>query len=132
MLNVITSTYIMKLINFINLFYFQEEIIFLNLCWIRIRFSNFFQVLLGSGLRWAGSTSVRWTLANISNRWLYCTVDALSLTKFPYCVRLFAAFLDHGPQFVLRLVIVVLNGIAHNGVYHRGTDTGYCYVLYSE
>ena len=28
MLNVITSTYIMKLINFINLFYFQEEIIF--------------------------------------------------------------------------------------------------------
>jgi hypothetical protein len=34
--------------------------------------------------------------------------------------RLFAAFLDHGPQFVLRLVIVVLNGIAHNGVYHRG------------
>lgn len=34
--------------------------------------------------------------------------------------RLFAAFLDHGPQFVLRLVIVVLNGIAHNGVYHKG------------
>ena len=77
----------MKLINFINLFYFQEEIIFLNLCWIRIRFSNFFQVLLGSGLRWAGSTSVRWTFANISNRWLYCRY-ALSLLTVSGCLRL--------------------------------------------
>ena len=33
--------------------------------------------------------------------------------------KYFTAFLDHGPQFVLRLVIVVLVGIAQNGVYNR-------------
>jgi len=30
-----------------------------------------------------------------------------------------AGFLDHGPHFVLRLVIVVLIGISHSGVYKR-------------
>ena len=33
--------------------------------------------------------------------------------------KYFTAFLDHGPQFVLRLVIVVLVGIAQSGVYNR-------------
>jgi len=33
--------------------------------------------------------------------------------------RLFAAFLDHGPQFVLRVVVVVLNGLPHRGQYGR-------------
>jgi len=33
--------------------------------------------------------------------------------------KYFTAFLDHGPQFVLRLVIVVLVGISQNGVYSR-------------
>jgi len=33
--------------------------------------------------------------------------------------KFFAGFLDHGPHFVLRLVIVVLVGISQNGVYSR-------------
>eukprot|EP00092_Neocalanus_flemingeri_P002364 GFUD01002529.1.p1 GENE.GFUD01002529.1~~GFUD01002529.1.p1 ORF type:complete len:445 (-),score=110.94 GFUD01002529.1:454-1788(-) len=33
--------------------------------------------------------------------------------------KFFAGFLDHGPHFVLRLVIVVLVGIAQGGVYQR-------------
>ena len=33
--------------------------------------------------------------------------------------KLFAGFLDHGPHFVLRLVIVVLIGLAQGGVYNR-------------
>ena len=33
--------------------------------------------------------------------------------------KFFAGFLDHGPHFVLRLVIVVLIGIAQGGVYQR-------------
>ena len=33
--------------------------------------------------------------------------------------KFFAGFLDHGPNFVLRLVIVVLVGIAQGGVYQR-------------
>jgi len=33
--------------------------------------------------------------------------------------RLFAAFLDHGPQFILRVVVVVLNGLPHRGLYRR-------------
>jgi len=33
--------------------------------------------------------------------------------------KYFTAFLDHGPHFVLRLVIVVLVGIAEGGVRHR-------------
>ena len=33
--------------------------------------------------------------------------------------KYFTAFLDHGPQFVLRLVIVVLVGVSQNGVYSR-------------
>jgi len=34
--------------------------------------------------------------------------------------KFFAGFLDHGPNFVLRLVIVVLVGISQNGIYSRG------------
>ena len=33
--------------------------------------------------------------------------------------KLFAGFLDHGPHFVLRLVIVVLIGLSQGGVYNR-------------
>ena len=33
--------------------------------------------------------------------------------------KYFTAFLDHGPHFVLRLVIVVLVGISQRGVYTR-------------
>jgi hypothetical protein len=33
--------------------------------------------------------------------------------------KYFTAFLDHGPHFVLRLVIVVLVGISQGGVYNR-------------
>jgi len=33
--------------------------------------------------------------------------------------RFFAGFLDHGPHFVLRLVIVCLSGIAQGGIYQR-------------
>ena len=33
--------------------------------------------------------------------------------------KCFAGFLDHGPHFVLRLVIVTLIGISQNGVYQR-------------
>jgi hypothetical protein len=33
--------------------------------------------------------------------------------------RFFAGFLDHGPHFVLRLVIVCLSGISQGGVYQR-------------
>jgi len=33
--------------------------------------------------------------------------------------KYFTAFLDHGPQFVLRLVLVVLVGVAERGVYSR-------------
>ena len=35
--------------------------------------------------------------------------------------KLFAGFLDHGPHFVLRLVIVVLIGLSQGGVYNRCT-----------
>merc|ERR1719474_2383780 len=41
------------------------------------------------------------------------THEMSTLSKF------FAGFLDHGPNFVLRLVIVVLVGIAQGGVYQR-------------
>lgn len=41
------------------------------------------------------------------------THEMSTLSKF------FAGFLDHGPNFVLRLVIVVLVGIAQSGVYQR-------------
>ena len=33
--------------------------------------------------------------------------------------KFFAGFLDHGPQFVLRLVVVVLIGLSQGGVYQR-------------
>jgi len=33
--------------------------------------------------------------------------------------RFFSSFLDHGPQFVLRVVVVVLNGLSHRGQYNR-------------
>jgi len=33
--------------------------------------------------------------------------------------KFFSGFLDHGPQFVLRLVVVVLIGLSQGGVYHR-------------
>ena len=33
--------------------------------------------------------------------------------------KLFAGFLDHGPHFVLRLVVVVLIGLSQGGVYNR-------------
>ena len=33
--------------------------------------------------------------------------------------RLFASFLDHAPQFVIRVVVVVLLGIPHRGLYTR-------------
>lgn len=33
--------------------------------------------------------------------------------------KYFTAFLDHGPHFVLRLVIVVLVGIKQQGVYSK-------------
>ena len=43
-----------------------------------------------------------------------------------------AGFLDHGPHFVLRLVIVVLIGISHSGVYKRYVKNGdrfKCFIL---
>ena len=33
--------------------------------------------------------------------------------------KFFAGFLDHGPHFVLRLVVVVLIGLSQGGVYQR-------------
>ena len=39
--------------------------------------------------------------------------ERATLSKF------MAGFLDHGPHFVLRLVVVVLIGLAQGGVYHR-------------
>jgi len=42
------------------------------------------------------------------------TLEKATMAKF------FAGFLDHGPNFVLRLVIVVLNEISQNGEYSRG------------
>ena len=37
--------------------------------------------------------------------------------------KCYAGFLDHGPHFVLRLVIVTLIGISQNGVYQRYQQT---------
>ncbi|XP_023336286.1 uncharacterized protein LOC111707414 [Eurytemora carolleeae] len=34
--------------------------------------------------------------------------------------RLVSSFLDHGPQFVVRVVVVVLSGLPHRGIYDKG------------
>ncbi len=67
-------------------------------------------VLNGSLPRTYGSEYLSWRLKNIDSNGFGSGAGAGSATLPIATCKLFAAFLDHGPQFVLRLVNVVLNG----------------------